>query len=146
LYLVFSIDVNLTFVFFLLFSVLVTGLMINPSNFVFAEETQGNSTTITLDEAMSAGDNSAKTGEDVMQTGNATTTLDESMKTGEDLVKHEESTPVVISSPLKQIKEGVMSKDIVCKDGLELAFKLNGQGACVKTTSVEKLITRGWTQ
>jgi len=120
--------------------------MINPSNFVFAEETQGNSTTITLDEAMSAGDNSAKTGEDVMQTGNATTILDESIKTGEDLVKHEESTPVVISSPLKQIKEGVMSKDIVCKDGLELAFKLNGQGACVKTTSVEKLITRGWTQ
>jgi len=119
--------------------------MINPSNFVFAD-TQGNSTTITLDEAMSAGDNPAKTGEDVMHTGNATTTLDESVKTGEDLVKREEPVPVVIPSPLKQIKEGVMSKDIICKDGLELAFKLNGQAACVKAASVEKLITRGWTQ
>ncbi|MCE9651758.1 MAG: hypothetical protein K8Q89_01650 [Nitrosarchaeum sp.] len=136
---------NSTFAFFLLFSMLVTGLMINQSNFVFAEEPQGNSTTVTLDESMSAGDNPAKTG-DVMQTGNATTTLDESMKTGEDLVKHEEPVPIVIPSPLKQIKDGVMSKDIVCKDGLELAFKLNGQAACVKATSVEKLVTRGWTQ
>ena len=137
------------FCFVLLSSVIVAGLIVNPFNLphiAFAEETQGNSTTVTLDESMSAGDNPAKTGEDAMQTGNTTTTLDESMKTGEDLVKHEEPVPVVIPSPLKQIKEGVMSKDVLCKDGLELAFKLNGQAACVKATSIEKLITRGWTQ
>jgi len=120
---------NATFGVFLLFSVLVTGLLINPTHIVFADEMQGNSTNTnstskTLDESIQTGDVMDKPGDEMM----------------------EPDVPTMILSPLKQIKDGVMSKDVVCKDGLELAFKLNGQAACVKATSVEKLITRGWTQ
>lgn len=141
---------NTTIGFFLMFSVLVSGLIMNPSNIIFAE-TQGNSTSTTLDESI-------KTGEDIinpehmMDQDNSTKTLDEEMKTGDAMEKPSdemmapEDVPVMIPSPLKQIKDGVVPKDVICKEGLELAFKLNGQAACVKTTSVEKLIARGWTR
>jgi len=133
-----------------MFSVLVSGLIMNPSNIIFAE-TQGNSTSTTLDESIKTGDDIANP-EPMMDQDNSTKTLDEEMKTGDAMEKPSdemmapEDVPVMIPSPLKQIKDGVVPKDIVCKEGLELAFKLNGQAACVKATSVEKLITRGWTQ
>lgn len=136
--------------FFLIFSVLVTGLIMNPSNIVFAE-TQGNSTSTTLDEAIKTGDDMVSP-EPMVDQDNSTKTLDEEMKTGDAMEKpHDEmmapeDVPVMIPSPLKQIKEGIMSKDVICKEGLELAFKLNGQAACVKATSIEKLLARGWTQ
>ena len=56
-----------------------------------------------------------------------------------------EMIPTVLS-PLKQIKEGIVPENVVCKEGLGLVFKLNGQPACVKTTSIEKLIAWGWAQ
>ena len=137
----------------MLFSVLVTGLMINPSNIIFAQ-TQGNSTnstSITLNETKKLGDGMVNP-DDVLEQDNSTITLNETMKLGDGVVNPSDEmttsgdTPVVILSPLKQIKDGVMSKDVICKDGLELAFKFNGQAACVKVTSIEKLVTRGWTQ
>ncbi len=48
--------------------------------------------------------------------------------------------------PLKQIKEGIEPKNVQCKSPLELIFKSSGEPACVKTTSVQKLINWGWTQ
>ena len=48
--------------------------------------------------------------------------------------------------PLKQIKEGVEPENIQCKESFELIFKSSGQPACVKETSVQKLISWGWTQ
>jgi hypothetical protein len=49
-------------------------------------------------------------------------------------------------SPLKQIKEGVEPENIQCKESLKLIFKSSGSPACVKETSVQKLISWGWTQ
>jgi len=50
-----------------------------------------------------------------------------------------------IPPPLKQIKAGIMSNVVQCKEGLELIFKLSdGSPACVKPKTVEKLIERGW--
>lgn len=47
--------------------------------------------------------------------------------------------------PLKQIQDGTDLSDVTCTEGLELVMKVsNGQPACVKTSSVEKLIERGW--
>ncbi|MFZ8908461.1 MAG: dienelactone hydrolase family protein [Nitrosopumilaceae archaeon] len=47
--------------------------------------------------------------------------------------------------PLKQIQEGVEPTNVTCAEGLELVLKLsNGQPACIKSSSVEKLIQRGW--
>ena len=140
---------------FLLFSVLVTGLIVNPS--AFAEETTVNATD-TIDMAES---NSTSTETTDMAESNSTSTEDETMTAEDELeteltiedemtetedeVLETEVMPTVLS-PLKQIKEGVVPENVVCKEGLELVFKLNGQPACIKTTSIQKLIAWGWTQ
>lgn len=47
--------------------------------------------------------------------------------------------------PLKQIQDGTDSFDVTCTEGLYLVMKFsNGLPACVKPSSVEKLIERGW--
>ena len=47
--------------------------------------------------------------------------------------------------PLKQIQEGTEPSNVTCTEGLELVMKLsNGQPACIKPSSIEKLIQRGW--
>ena len=47
--------------------------------------------------------------------------------------------------PLKQIQDGTDPSAVTCTEGLELVMKFsNGQPACVKPSSVEKLIERGW--
>ena len=149
---------------FLLFSVLVTGLVINPSvssisfdsitgdsklssmHFAFAQETpvnatesndaSSNSTSIEIEDGVMMSDNPTET--------NATST--NSASTEDDMMVTEDEIPPAVLSPLKQIKSGIVPENVVCKEGLELVFKLNGQPACVKTTSVQKLIAWGWTQ
>ncbi|MEK6870991.1 MAG: hypothetical protein AABX09_05615 [Thermoproteota archaeon] len=149
---------------FLLFSVLVTGLVINQSvssisfdsitgdsklssmHFAFAQETpvnatesndaSTNSTSIEIEDGVMMSDNPTDT--------NATST--NSASTEDDMMVTEDEIPPAILSPLKQIKSGIVPENVVCKEGLELVFKLNGQPACVKTTSVQKLIAWGWTQ
>lgn len=47
--------------------------------------------------------------------------------------------------PLKQIQKGTDPSAVTCTEGLELVMKFsNGNPACIKPTSVEKLIERGW--
>ncbi|MDX1440942.1 MAG: dienelactone hydrolase family protein [Nitrosopumilaceae archaeon] len=47
--------------------------------------------------------------------------------------------------PLKQIQEGVKATSVTCTEGFELILKeSNGNPACVKSSSVAKLIDRGW--
>ena len=50
------------------------------------------------------------------------------------------------AAPLKQLKEGVEPKDIQCKSTHGLVFKQSGEPACVKTSSIQKLISLGWSQ
>jgi len=51
----------------------------------------------------------------------------------------------LILPPKQQLKVGVAIHDIKCKAEFELVFKAtDGSPACVKPTSVEKLIERGW--
>ncbi len=48
-------------------------------------------------------------------------------------------------SPKKQMTTGIDPHNVMCKEGLELIFKSsNFQPACVKPSSIEKLIERGW--
>ncbi len=64
-------------------------------------------------------------------------------------VESEESSNKIDVSklaPLKQIKEGVKPENIQCKETLELIFKSSGEPACVKTSSVQKLVSWGWAQ
>ena len=47
--------------------------------------------------------------------------------------------------PLQQIRDGVEPSDVTCTEGLELVLKQsNGKPACLKPSSVAKLIDRGW--
>ncbi|MFB5627799.1 MAG: hypothetical protein ACE5R5_06345, partial [Nitrosarchaeum sp.] len=68
------------------------------------------------------------------------------MNTEDDMMNTEDDMMNTVLPPLKQVKDGTLPADVICNQGLELAFKLNGQSACVKPTSIQKLITRGWTQ
>lgn len=150
---------NNNFGLFLLFSVLVTGLIINP--LAFAQDSSTNGTTISVNAtdtiAMDESSNSTST---EMTESNSTSTEEalesegemaetEDVMEDEDMMEDEiamEDEEETVASPLKQVKEGITPENIVCKEGLELVFKLNGQPACVKTTSIQKLIAWGWTQ
>ncbi|MEM3065094.1 MAG: multicopper oxidase family protein [Candidatus Nitrosotenuis sp.] len=55
------------------------------------------------------------------------------------------SPDTTLLSPLKQFKSGVAADDVVCKEGLQLLVKnVGGSPACVKPTSVSRLIAQGW--
>lgn len=49
-------------------------------------------------------------------------------------------------APIKQLKEGVEPDEIQCKTTHSLVFKSSGEPACVKHSSVQKLVSMGWTQ
>ena len=47
--------------------------------------------------------------------------------------------------PLKQIRDGQNPANVTCTEGLEIILKQsNGLPACIKPSSVAKLIQRGW--
>ena len=51
----------------------------------------------------------------------------------------------LLDSPLKQFSKGINPAQVLCKEGFELVIKsTNFQPACVKASSVEKLIDRNW--
>ncbi|MBI2128585.1 MAG: hypothetical protein HYU00_06125 [Nitrosarchaeum sp.] len=138
-----------------MFSILVTGLVANSA---FAEETtvdmtdsidMAESSNSTSTETTTTESNSTSTEDETMVVEDEMTISEDEMVETEDETMEsevetmEEMTPTILS-PLKQIKEGTMPENIVCKEGLGLVFKLTGQPACVKTTSIEKLIAWGW--
>jgi len=164
---------NSIFGFFLLSCVLATGFVIySPSllfssddlvsfftlsTTVFAEEqvnatlyNDTNSTSITLNDTVNVGDNMIVPDD----TNSTSITLNDTVNVGDNMIVPDDNmhtdanmmTPEDVLSPLKQIKNGIMTKDVVCKQDLKLTFRIDGQAACVKITSIEKLITRGWTQ
>jgi len=51
---------------------------------------------------------------------------------------------ISVAAPLKQVAQGVLPNEIICKEGLELIIKNNGSPACVKAETITKLISRGW--
>jgi len=51
----------------------------------------------------------------------------------------------IIMSPRKQIEAGTAPTDVVCNEGKEILIKVStGSGTCVKSSSVSKLVERGW--
>lgn len=53
-------------------------------------------------------------------------------------------TSYTVPSPYKQMKNGVTAEEVMCNDTLEKLYKSNGHPICVKSSSVEKLIQRGY--
>ena len=55
--------------------------------------------------------------------------------------------PIDMLSPKKQIEQGIPPLGIVCKLGFQLILKLSDiSPACVKPSSIDKLVERGWAQ
>ena len=140
---------NNNFALFLLISVLVTGTVVYPS---FAEEPPVNGTgdndtnSTSTEESMIIDDKieyEITKDEDVME-DEEEMLEDENMINDEDMM--EDEMPESVLSPLKQIKDGILPENVVCKEGLSLVFKINGQPACIQTASVEKLVAWGWAQ
>lgn len=78
---------------------------------------------------------------------------DEDVKTNSKEMTNDSSTTsnmkqdTMLSPPLKQMKtQGIIAQDITCKEGLDLVFKFNGQPACVKPSSIQKLMIWNWIQ
>ncbi len=58
---------------------------------------------------------------------------------------HEVNAVAFFPPPLKQIKDGINPINVTCTEGLELVLKQStGQPACLKPSSIAKLIERGW--
>ncbi len=75
----------------------------------------------------------------------ATVELEESMSMEGEAGEDESSEEQIMMSPRKQMDSGVNAEDVVCKDGLELIIKAsNGSAACVKPSTAQVLIQRGW--
>lgn len=81
--------------------------------------------------------------EEVFGTDDVPLQLEESIHMDSEI---SEENNVASLPPLKQIKEGVEPENIQCKESFELIFKPSGGPACVNTTSVQKLVSWGWTQ
>ena len=55
------------------------------------------------------------------------------------------SKPVTISSPLEQLRSGIASNSIQCRQDLELIFKATDDSpVCVKPSTATKLVMWGW--
>ncbi|MBS3926658.1 MAG: hypothetical protein KGZ34_08220 [Nitrosarchaeum sp.] len=125
-------------------SVLISGIIVFPSSFAddHVNGTANNGTST----------NSTSTEENMVVDDQIEILVDdkeemmEDVEMMENLEIMEDKIVESVLSPLKQIKEGVSPENIVCKEGLELIFKISGQPACIQTSSVEKLIAWGWAQ
>lgn len=143
---------NNNFGIFLLFSILVTGLLVNP--LAFAQETPVNATE--TDTSNSTSTETTDTSSNSTSPESETMVVEDELEieldtedemTGtEDEVLEAEIMEEVVLSPLKQIKDGILPENVVCKEGLNLVFKINGQPACIQTASIEKLVAWGWAQ
>ena len=48
-----------------------------------------------------------------------------------------------LESPRKQMEKGISAQDVLCKTGLELVIRANGNAACVKQETAEKMQKMG---
>ncbi|MEC4848542.1 MAG: hypothetical protein RI100_05065 [Nitrosarchaeum sp.] len=136
---------------FLLLSIFATGLITAP--LAFAQETVNATETTEMTE--SSNSTSTETTE-MTESSNSTSPEGETMvvedeleielETEDEMTETENTMAPVILSPLKQIKDGILPENVVCNEGLNLVFKINGQPACIQTASIEKLVAWGWAQ
>lgn len=105
-----------------------------PSEEVPSEETTTEEETTTTEEEVPS-----------EETMTEEETTDEDLADDTMMIEEEMMTTTEVKSPKKQMNEGVEAGAVVCKEGLDLIIKTStGSAACVKSSSVETLIARGW--
>ena len=63
----------------------------------------------------------------------------------EDSLDQNDKLQKILQSPRAQVNSGIVSSEVICKEGFELLLKTsNGAPACVKPATAQKLIERGW--
>ena len=63
----------------------------------------------------------------------------------ENMLDPKDESQINPKSPRSQVRSGITSTDVDCKKGFELLLKTSdGSPACVKESTAEKLIERGW--
>jgi len=63
----------------------------------------------------------------------------------ENMLGQQDESQIIHKSPRAQVRSGISSTEVVCREGFELLLKTNDNSpACVKETTAEKLIERGW--
>ena len=63
----------------------------------------------------------------------------------ENMSDKQDESQIIYKSPRAQVRSGIASTEVVCKEGFELLLKTNdGSPACVKESTAGKLIERGW--
>ena len=129
--------------------------MVNPALIAIGqEETPTEESQETTEEETTTGEETTEVSEDVSMSEDETSaeeTMTEEETTDEELaddtmmMEEEMMTTTEVKSPKKQMAEGVEASDVVCNEGLDLIIKAStGSAACVKSSSVETLIARGW--
>ena len=53
------------------------------------------------------------------------------------------SADATIDSPKKQMNQGISAEDVLCKEGLELVIRTNGNAACVKPETADRMEKAG---
>lgn len=139
-------------------SILLLVLTANPTLIAIGQEetpTEEPSEEVTEEiseeESMSEEETSEEMTEEVAEEETTEEEMTEERMTDEEMaddtmmMEEEMMTTTQIKSPKKQMNEGVEAGAVVCNEGLELIIKMStGSAACVKSSSVETLIARGW--
>ena len=103
---------------------------------ISAQEEAPNKIEVNLEEEVSTKEKSPQDGSDAKEVE-----LEESISMKEQ--DKDEGKPIL--APLKQMKSGINSQDVVCKSGLQLVIKnSNGSAACVFASTASALAERGW--
>jgi len=67
------------------------------------------------------------------------------MMSNENMLGQQDESQIIPKSPRAQVRSGVAPTEVICIDGFELLLKTsNGSSACVKESTADKLIERGW--
>ncbi len=131
-------------------AILLLVLVVNPSLVAIGQEetpteeettTEGEETTEEMSEEVSTSDEETSTEETMTEEE----TTDEELADDTIMMEDEMMTTTEVKSPKKQMAEGVETSSVVCNEGLDLIIKAStGSAACVKSSSIETLIARGW--
>lgn len=53
------------------------------------------------------------------------------------------SADAILDSPKKQMSRGILVEDVLCREGLELVIRINGNAACVKPETADRMEKAG---
>ena len=118
----------------------VTSFLVGDTTIVMAQNyTESNQTMAQNTTTLTMAQNSTNSSTIMSPQTNETLGVNETV----DVTKNN----IVITPPLKQLKNGVSINDIKCIDGMQLILKKeDGSPACVKPEDATTLTERGWAQ